>query len=260
MRKTLMRAAIAYLLAMIPAIAQLGIGLSPMRTELGMRPGQSYSGAMELTNELGGEVRIRAELLDFLVDASMTPQFERSIESEQEWSCRGWLTVNPMETVVTTSEKLVARYTVRVPAEAKPRAYHCAVGFVTLPSPGQQYAMGIRTAVRAVSAIYIVVGQPQPKGEISGLDVEENEGKRTAVIRLRNDSDYHFRPTGKLEVLDAGGQAIETHDVPPFPVLPRREQRFLVPGANEAGKGAAMRLRVDLGLGEIQEATVRLRQ
>ena len=46
--------------------------------------------------------------------------------------------------------------------------------------------------------------------------------------------------------------------LPAFPVLPKREQRFVLPLAPGTGAAEALRVRVDLGQGEIQEATVRL--
>jgi hypothetical protein len=241
-----------------PLLAQVGIGLSPMRVEVKLTPGQSYSGALELTNEDGGRMRIRGELLDFMLDPTMTPQFARSMADESAWSCRGWLTVNPMESELGDKERLLIRYTIRVPKDAPARSYHCAAGFTALPPVGEAKVMGIRNLVRAVAAIYVTVGENKAKGEVSGLNIETKGKVSSAVISIRNDSEYHFRPAGKLELLSGDGKVLETLDVPSFPVLPRREQRFVLPIKTNPAAVDTLRVRVDLGMDEVQEATIRL--
>ncbi len=238
--------------------AQVGIGLSPMRVEMKIGPGQSYSGALELTNETGGRMRIRGELLDFMLDQTMTPQFARTMPGEAAWSCREWMTVNPMESEIGAGEKLIIRYTIRVPREAHARGFHCAAGFTALPPAGEAKAMGIRNAVRAVAAFYATVGDNKAKGEVSELKIEPVGTVNNAVVSIRNDSEYHFRPAGKLELLNGAGEVLEALDIPPFPVLPKREQRFVMPIKTDPAAVDALRVRVDLGMDEVQEATVRL--
>ena len=250
--------AILFMSCCAPMLAQVGIGLSPMRVEMKIGPGQGYSGALELTNETGGRMRIRGELLDFTLDQTMTPQFARSMAGEAAWSCREWLTVNPMESEIGDGEKLIIRYTMRVPATAQARGFHCAAGFTAMPPAGEAKAIGIRNVVRAVAAFYANVGERAVKGEVTGLKIETAGQVNSAVMSIRNDTEYHMRPAGKLEVLSSDGAVVETLDVPPFPVLPKREQRFVIPIKTDPASANALRVRVDLGMDEIQEATVRL--
>ena len=80
-----------------PAQAQLGLGLVPMRSELTMKPGQELSGSLKLSSESGTTTRIRAEINDFYIDNTDTPQFERDLPQEAANSCKTWLSLNPME-------------------------------------------------------------------------------------------------------------------------------------------------------------------
>ncbi len=246
------------ILVSVPMAAQVGLGLSPMRTEVVLKPGQAYSGALELTNELGGRMRVRGELLDFRVDETMTPQFARVLESEAEWSCRRWVTVNPMETEIESGQKALIRFTIRIPADASERSYHCAAGFTAMPPAGGAEAVGIRNTVRVVSAFYARAGQTAVQGRIRSLRLEGEGAARRAVLAVRNDSEFYFRPEGQVEVLAAGGDVLETLILPALPVLPKREQRFVLPLSPETGPASALRVSVDLGLGEIQETTVQL--
>src|SRR5438093_13147919 len=111
------RAVIAVLFAW-PLAAQVDVGLSPMRVEFPATAGKGYSGSLALTNAGSAKARIRAELLDFYVDETTTPQFIPNVPAEAEHSCRRWLSVNPMELEVGPRSQTVVRYAVRVPRAA----------------------------------------------------------------------------------------------------------------------------------------------
>jgi hypothetical protein len=243
------------------ASAQVGLGLSPMRIELNLEPGATHSGALDLTNEVGSTVRIRGELLDFNLDDTMTPQFLRHIPTEAANSCREWLTANPMETEVDTAQHIIVRYTFRVPKTATPRSYHCAVGFTTLPPAEKVKGTGLRTAVRIVGSFYIIVGAPSIHGEISGLQFEpvpgSTEAAWRAVLTLQNLGDYHFRPSGAIELLSASGATIQSLPIPSFPTLPQRHQRYVLPvTVTNPADVRKLKAVVDLGNHELQEASI----
>lgn len=267
----------------MPARAQLGLGMVPMRQELKATPGQEISGALKLSSESGAKIRIRAEVDDFFVDATDTPQFERSIPQEAANSCKTWLSLNPMEIELEQGGSLLVRYTFRVPADAKEGSYNCAAGFTTL-RPATEAAsdgMGMHMAVRVVSAFYIRIGAPQVMGALKEIKLEEllppaktedaakdgkdskdaKDGKDTkgswqAVVVLENQGKMYFRPTGKLEVLDAAGKTVESADFPSLAVLRERTQRVIFPLKTYLDPGHyTLRVNVDVGMSEIQQGT-----
>ena len=265
------RGALAWLCAALilgtaaPARAQkLGLGLVPMRLELKMAPGQPYSGSLKLSNESGAKTRIRAEVLDFNVDATTTPQYERDLPSEAACSCKKWLSLNPMEIEMEKGGFAAVRYTLRLPAELAEGSYNCAAGFSTLPTAEQATGMGMRMAVRIVAAFYVVVGSPSIRGMLKEMKIEpmpptkdEKEGGWQVVVVLENQGVMYFRPTGKLDVLDATGKAVETADFPSLPVLRERDQRFLFPlKTHLEAAHYKLRAEVDIGTGEIQRGSV----
>ena len=245
------------LCAIFPVYAQVGLGLSPMRTELRLAPGASHTGTLRLVNE-GEAVRVRTSLLDFYLDSEQNPQFEPVLPKEAPYSCRGWLTVNPMETEMQIKGEQTIRYTLTVPAGAQPQSYYCAAGFTSLPGLGEAAGFGIRSAVRVVAAFYVIVGDPPVQGALSAISMEPVPGSplKRAVVVFENSGKMYYRPSGTLEVLDPAGTVIESFDINPFPVLPERKQRFLFPLKQlAAGRPVTLRVRADLGTGEIQEGT-----
>lgn len=242
------------------AQAQVGLGLTPMREELRLAPGDQHSGTLVLSNAGPEKIRVAADLLDFFIDDNATPQFRRQWPQESEDSCRGWLTLNPMEMELGGNSQAVVRYTIRVPQSAAERSYHCAAGFTTHPVAEQARAVGLRTAVQIVTAFYVVAGTPRAEGSIQDLRLERSEDPQRpgwrAVVVIGNPSWMHFRPSGAVEVLNEGGVVVESVNFVPLPVLPKRDQTYVFPLKLESGGGAyTVRVRVDLGGNEIQEAT-----
>jgi hypothetical protein len=242
------------------ARAQVGLGLAPMREELAIGAGGQHSGVLTLTNDTAQKTRAVGELLDFYIDGNGTPQFDRQYAQESEYSCRQWLVVNPMEVEINGNALIQARYTVRVPAGAPARSYHCAIGYTTRPTAEQGRGTGLRAAVQVVAAIYVVVGKPALEGAVKDLRLEYlADPKRPcwrAVVVLSNPGLMHFRPIGDLDVLDDSGKVVESVKFVPMPVLPRRDQNFILPLQLTGGPGKyTLRARVDLGGNEIQEAT-----
>ena len=247
-----------------PAWAQLGLGLVPMRVELHMTPGQQYSGSLKVSSQSGAKTRVRAEVLDFDIDDTTTPQFERDLPQEAAVSCKKWLSLNPMEAELENGGFLTARYTLRLPTDIAEGSYNCAAGFTTLPVAEQATAgMGMRMAVRVVAAIYVVVGSPPVRGGLKEFKLEatppakdSKEAGWQAVVVLENQGRMYFRPTGKLEVVDDKNQVVETEEFTSLPVLRERSQRFIFPLKVHLDPGHyKLRAHVDIGTGEIQEGS-----
>ena len=242
--------------------AQMGLGLAPMREELKLSPGEVHSGVLTLVNSSEDKVRAVADILDFYLDATATPQFGPDYKQESEFSCRRWLMANPMEIELNAKAQIPVRYTLRVPASATARSYHCAVGFTTQPTAERAKAIGLRTAIQIVAAIYVVVGQPALDGKVKDLKLEYVSGGEQpswrAVVTINNGGLMHFRPQGDLDVLNGNGEVVETAHFVPMPVLPLRDQNFLFPLKLAADASYTLRVRVDLGGDEIQEATARV--
>jgi hypothetical protein len=249
------------LIAAVPADAQVGLGLVPMRAELKIAPGQQYTGSLKLSSEAAERVRVRAEALDFALDATATPQFERNLPQEAHYSCRQWLSLNPVESELDAKGFMTMRYTLRLPVEVPEGSYSCAVGFTTLPPAGAASdGIGMRMAVRIVATLYVQVGAPPVVGAVKAITVEPRPGAETtkdawqAVVVLANTGLMYFRPVGTVEVLDQNGTTVETVEFTSLPVLRQRDQRFIFPLKTSLSSGHfTLRARVDIGTGEIQQ-------
>jgi hypothetical protein len=247
-----------------PARAQMGLGLAPMKIEVKLAPGQLYSNTLKLSSGAGDRVRVRGEMLDFQIDEHDTPQFERDLPQEASSSCKKWLSLNPTELELEKNGFVMVRYSLRVPADVAEGSYACAAGFTTLPSAQtMEEGMGMRMAVRIVATFYVQVGSPAVDGALREIKLEpvagatESEGSVQAVVVLENRGKMYFRPTGKLEVLNAEGKTVEIAEFASLPVLRERRQRFLFPLKAHLAPGQyKLRAQVDVGTKELQMGTV----
>ncbi|HUP05293.1 MAG TPA: hypothetical protein VMU19_14950 [Bryobacteraceae bacterium] len=232
-----------------------------MRTEIRINAGGQHSGALKLTNQTDKRARISTETLDFYIDSTATPQFGRSFEKEADYSCREWLTVNPMQFEVAPGADATIRYTIAAPQAAAERSYQCAVGFTAAPPVEKAPVSSLRTAVRIVAAFYVVIGKPSVDGAVKEIRLEpvaDPNGPPAwrAVAVIENRGAYYFRPSGSLDVLDNQGKVVESVDLNPVVALPKREQNYFFPLTKVRAEGRyTLRLKVDLGGNEIQEAT-----
>lgn len=250
----------AVLLAVaLPAGAQVDLGLSPMKVEFPVTAGRTFSGTLVLTNGVA-KTRIRAELLDLYVDETTTPQFVLKAPAEAEYSCRSWLSANPMELEMGPRSTALVRYSVRVPVGASERSYHCALGFRTLAAPTETAGTAMHTAVRMITVFYPILGKPAISGVIKGVKLEQvPNGSETlwrVVVVMENSGQMLYRPAGKVEVVDAAGKVVESVELAAFPALPKRQQRYVLPLKTSLSPGAyTLRARIEVGP-EIQEASV----
>jgi hypothetical protein len=213
--------------------------------------------------------RFRAEILDLSIDKEAVPQFEKDIPSEAAFSCKDWVTANPMEAEIAGSGMITVRYTFRVPADAPERTWHCALGFTELPDPKkQQSAVGIVALLRLTSTFYITVGHPAPAGEVKRIAIEKIHAPDTApetagyraVISVENFGLTNLRGAGKVEIVDEGGRVVQDSEFPSVVILPSRTQRLPVVLSRKVTDGNyTLRTRVNLGNGEIQEAALQFK-
>jgi hypothetical protein len=248
------------LTASLPARGETGLALAPMRIEIQIPAGGQYTDTLRLSNDSDGPSRVRAELLDWYLDETLTPQFAERYEQEKAFSCRDWLQVNPREMDMLEGGALRIRYTLRVPANTPEGEYHCGAGFVTLPPiQPSDIPMGMHIAVRAVAAIYVTVGSPASEPSFKDLGLRGQNGVWEAVALFENQGLRHYRVQGFVELTDAQGQVVDTIAYPYMPVLPKRRQLFPVRFTKELAPGTyTLRSHADVGLPEVLEATTQV--
>lgn len=250
----------AALLLSPSAVAQVGLGLSPLRLELTATPGLSRTDSLSISNESATPMHIRANTLDFWIDDDQQPQFSASGPGSNEHSCRNWLRLNPVEFDLAPNEHRLVRYSMRYPDQLAEGSFHCAASFTTSPQPSET-PMGMSTNVRLITTFYATQGHPRPAARVLNVrfapPTDPTKASRQAIVQVENTSSTYFRVIGNLEVRNQADALIESVPFQAIPVLPNRVQPFTIALTSAYEPGQTIRARVDIGDGEIQEIHVR---
>jgi hypothetical protein len=194
-----------------------------------------------VVNDGTESAHLRAWPADWYFNEKDAPQFERA-GTHPAYSCGTWIKVNPTEFDVPAHGSAEVRYTATIPAGTPEAGYHCGVAVETTRDPSAHLAAtGLLTLFRFVNSVYVKVGNPEPEGEITSLELiaippgaPGADGKPSEFprweyrLQVRNTGRTHFRVTAKLELRDAGGNKIDAGDVDSQPVLPETSRTFKV--------------------------------
>lgn len=255
------------LLWVAPAAGQkVQLSLSPMRVDIDqLKAGDFYTDALGISNNSDESQHVVVWAADWRLTADGGVDFLRA-GSLPDFSCGGWITVNPTEFDLAPLKGARLRYTFRVPNDAAQRGYHCALVVQNTPRPSEAGSgPAMRTQLRLVTTFYATVGNPvaQPRVEsltiapetAKGQSEDAPAGLRWAVqLTLANAGETNCRGEGTIRVLDASGQTLKTFSLDSSPILPKSERRFswslpekLIPGDYR------LQASLDLGLKAVQE-------
>ena len=246
--------ALGAIASVAPAAAQYGFALSPMRAEMNLTPGAQRNGTLTIANDAKATARFRTEILDISIDKEAVPQFEKDISSEASFSCKDWITVNPMEGEMPAAGQIAHPlhfFASRPTCRSAPIIALLASS--SLPQC-EEGAVADRHRGVAASDLHVLRHRWQPSDSGRGQADCDREDHRTkssgyrAIISVENSGLTNLRGAGKVDVLNEAGDVIQASDFPPVVILPSRTQRLpVVLNAQMPNGTYTVRARVDLG-------------
>lgn len=240
----------------VPVRGQISVEVSPLRVELQASPGTTTTQAVTLNNAGKEAVRIRARLSDWDLSRDGAPQFE-SVAEGGPYSATTWVRIAPPEQTIDPGKEGVVRFTVTVPADVTPAGYRTGVLFEFLPAGGDPVARArqVQFRSRVATLIYVNVGQPAAKVELTDLLIRPAKDVTHVVAVLRNTSKRTIRTKGTLTLLDQGGKTVAQAPVPDVPVLPDSEREVAIVALDPARRvppgDYRVEVRIDAGMPEI---------
>jgi P pilus assembly chaperone PapD len=167
--------------------------------------------------------------------------------------------VAPPEQVIAPGQQGTVRFTTTVPAGTTDGGYRSAILFEFGPPGGDPIARGrdVQFRSRVATTLYVTVGQPAPKVELTNLTARAVAGRPPEIVAtLQNSSRANVRTKGVLTVYDKAGTVVRQIDVPNAPVLPESERDLAIPTAGEREQPLApgeyrVEVKIDVGLREL---------
>lgn len=214
-------AAVLSLCAATPARAGISFTVSPMMSEIEVKPGTSHTGVFTVIHDLPegkkadgvAPLNLRLYAADWSLDRKGNPQFVKA--GTLPGSCSNWIQVSPTTVSVPAGERQEVRFTINVPAEAQ-GTFRTVIMFETIPEPPKNGERAIAINGRIGSTLYVLAGPQSRRARITGLSA----APEVTTLTVENTGTSHVRLKGVLQFKDAAGKMVQEVPLPGGVVLP----------------------------------------
>lgn len=220
-----------------------GLRISPVRTELSIKPGESKSVTVNVQNVTSASTEFQAIINDFVAGDNEYGQPALILDADKyapSHSLKKYIAEIPNVTIAAGQNKDV-KVTINVPRGAAAGGYYGAVRFAPA---GTKNNNNITLSASVGSLILVKVpGDISENMVISSFDVRKGEKGINgnafftsnkdlyATVRFKNQGNVHEQPFGKV-TLKKGNKILQTTEInntdPKGNVLPDSTRRFVV--------------------------------
>jgi hypothetical protein len=227
-----------------------GMRVSPVRTDLVIKPGGSKVVTVYVQNVTNGTSHLKVIVNDFVAspDESGAPALLLNGESNDQHGLKKYVTTASTITIAKGKQEAIP-VKVTIPKGTPGGGYYGAVRFA--PANGSTGNANVALSGSVGSLILVSVpGNVTEKLSLASFDVRQDDSPRTIftsnknlaiTVRMRNGGDVQEQPFGKI-LLKKGSKTIKTYEfnaaTPPGNVLPDSIRKFSIPmkGVGSFGK------------------------
>ncbi len=209
-----------------------GLTVSPPLAEYEIKPGESITKRIKVTNPINKQVKVYPTALDFNAKGETgEPGFSKPDENKSSYSLAGWISFSKTYLVLEPQEVEEFDYTIKAPNNAEPGG-HYGVVFFASEAPDAQEDISQVTISTMVGSLVLV--------KVPGFIVENAKLEtfsapwflfKTPVnfnTRISNLGNLHFKPKGEIIIKNFFGQQKDSIDFNSIGgnVLPESIRRF----------------------------------
>jgi P pilus assembly chaperone PapD len=228
---TLIKSAIVILLVGILLIfpsnsvqAQGGIKVWPTKVDMTISEGEQAERVINVQNEGGETIGVRAYVMDFTVDKDN--EFIFSEPGHESYSASKWLGVNNNEFELAPGESREVEVVIAAPNDIEPGGHYAALFFETAPSVSEE---GVSISTRIPSLFYITVPGVTDADIVTSAEIVSltlpgfvEKGPVEVRIGVHNMGNVHLTIAAKAYFSDLFGKNSEL-DLGQITVLPDSE-------------------------------------
>ncbi len=210
---TLCAVAILFSLGTLDArAASTGLTIQPVKISYDLKPGETASGTISLTNASDAAVNVDMKVEDFVpLAGSYNIQFVGRAEGVT--TVRDWVLFSePVSFVLGKGAAKEIAYTIKAPLDAEPGGHFGVALFkATERTSGSQIKVGTQVGV----LLFVTVpGDHLQKGKVLNFSGPQFVQKGPVVfqIKFENTGTVHFEPKGSIKITDIFGR--EAGNVP----------------------------------------------
>ena len=197
-----------------------GLTINPVKVSHTIKPGESISGEIMLTNASDSAIKVEVTIEDFVPAAGSTNvQFVGRAEGVT--TVRDWITLDvPDSFVFEKNQSRSIPYTIKAPSDAEPGG-HFGVTFFKATDVNQQGQLKVGTRV-GVLVFITVPGNQLQKGKVLDFTAPKfvQKGPVPFSIKFENTGTVHFEPKGVITITNIFGKEVGVVQVAGQTVLP----------------------------------------
>ncbi len=190
-----------------------GLTISPPIFELTLKPGETYSKTIKITNPTEKLMEIYPVVMNFKAKGEGgEPAFYSATEEEAKFSLGHWIKFSQTKIALTPEQVVEFDYQIIVPEDAEPGGHYGVVFFATEPPKLEQDITQVAIASMIGSLVLVKVpGAIVEKGFLEEFSANRFYFKPPVdfTIRIANLGNVHFKPQGEIAIKNWRGKEID---------------------------------------------------
>jgi hypothetical protein len=239
------------------------IRIDTTKIELELEPGQVYTGEIVAENPSEDETRARIYLEDWVYAKGGTGEKIFSPVGSTPRSASKWITFTPADAVLKPFARIISRYTISVPKDAKDGAFYSVLFFETiLGSEQDEEGVNILVAGR-IGALFIIQikGTAVRSGKIDEVQITPPTGNKPLRIEttFTNSGNIDITLGGTFLIMDPAGIVKGRGELNSIYTFPGATEKGTTEWVGRLPKGSyQILLTYDLGKGKslVEEKTL----
>lgn len=214
--------AVVFSLSSHSAKAGTGLTIQPIKISQTMKPGDSISGKIMLTNASEDDVSVDLNIQDFIPTAG-TETFQFVGRAPGVTTVRDWINFDDTKEhfMFKKGEAREIAYTIKAPANAEPGSHFGVLFFKAIRAVDANAQLKVGTQV-GVLVFITIPGKFEQKGNITKFSSPSflQTGPVPFELTFENTGTVHFEPKGTIEITNMFGNKIGSVPIEGYAVLP----------------------------------------
>lgn len=202
------------LLTATPVVAQeVSLVVSPPRTDLEIKPGETLQKTIKVTNTSSTELILGAQTIDFIVTDDKGTPIKVTSEASGRFLASPWFTLETSELVVPPKDTAQLTVIITAPQDALPGGHYAGIFFEPKEKRGEKKTVSYTTAQVGSLFALNVAGDVNYDAVIKDFSVKNylsEFGPIDFSLTLENQSDTHISPQSSVVIKDMLGRTLET--------------------------------------------------
>lgn len=196
-----------------PTLAQeLSLVVSPPRTDLQIKPGETQQKTIKVTNTSETELILSAVPIDFIVTDNAGTPIKVTTTASGRFLASPWFTLETSELVVPPKDTAQLTVVITAPQDALPGGHYAGIFFEPKERRGEKRTVSYTTTQVGSLFALNVAGDVNYDAVIKDFSVKNylsEFGPIDFTLVLENQSDTHISPESSIVITDMLGRKVE---------------------------------------------------